>query len=163
MTGPRNTVDLAEAKRIIRSYEGRKIVLIPLLQEIQAHYGYVPEEAVALIADAFGILSVEIYGVLTFYAQFYLEPRGEHTIKVCQGTACYILGGRDILDHVSRRLDIVPEETTDDGFFTLETVACLGCCGMGPVVAVDGNLHGNMTVQGVDQILDAFIKPEKVA
>ena len=128
-----------DIKKIIVPYRNREGVLIPVLQEIQKIYGYVPQESVDMISKELKIFPVEIYGILTFYAQFYMHPGGRHIIKVCQGTACYIMGGKDILKHVIVKLGIKIGETTEDEKFSLERVACLGCCGMAPVVMVDND------------------------
>ena len=149
-------IDLSDTRKIVQRYRSKKGVLIPLLQEIQSTYGYVPKESVELISKELGIYPIEIYGILTFYAQFYLEPRGRHTIKVCQGTACYIMGGKEILDHISDRLRIGVGETTKDGLFSLERVACLGCCGMGPVVVIDNDFYGRCAIQNVGKLLDEY-------
>ena len=149
-------VDLSDAKRVIRQYRGKKTKLIPLLQDIQAIYGYVPQESVELIAKELSVYPVGIYGILTFYGQFYLTQRGRHTIKVCQGTACHVMGGREILDYLSDKLGINEGETTRDGVFSLERVACLGCCGMAPVVVIDGNFYGRCTVKKVDKLLNKY-------
>jgi len=149
-------VDLADTKKIIQRYRGEKGALIPLLQDIQAVYGYVPAESVELISKELSIYPVKIYGVLTFYTQFYLTPRGRHTIKVCQGTACHVMGGKTILDHMSDKLGINVGETTADDMFSLERVACLGCCGMAPVILIDEDFHGRCTVQKADKLLDDY-------
>lgn len=154
------SVDLSKTKKLIKKHGRKKGVLIPLLQDIQKEYGYVPEEAVELVSKELGIFPVEIYGVLTFYAQFYLTPRGKHTIRVCQGTACHVMGGKEILDYLSNKLDIKDGETTEDGIFSLERVACLGCCGMAPVVQVDEDFYGNCTIQKMDEMLEKYRKEE---
>jgi len=150
------SVDLSKTKKLIQKHGKKKGVLIPLLQDIQKEYGYVPEEAVNLVAKELNIFPVEIYGVLTFYTQFYLTPRGKHTIRVCQGTACHVMGGKEILDYLSTKLNIKDGETTKDGQFSLERVACLGCCGMAPVVQVDDDFYGNCTIQMMDEMLDKY-------
>lgn len=155
------SVDLSKTKKLIEKHGRKKGVLIPLLQDIQKEYGYVPHEAVELVAEELNIFPVEIYGVLTFYAQFYLTPRGKHTIRVCQGTACHVMGGKEILDYLSNKLKIDEGETTKDGAFSLERVACLGCCGMAPVVQVDDDFYGNCTIQKMDKMLDKYIKEEQ--
>jgi NADH-quinone oxidoreductase subunit E len=152
------SVDLSKTKKLIKKYGRKKGILIPLLQDIQKEYGYVPEEAVDLVSKELGIFPVEIYGVLTFYTQFYLTPRGKHTIRVCQGTACHVMGGKEILDYLSNKLDIKDGETTEDGMFSLERVACLGCCGMAPVVQVDDDFYGNCTIQMMDEMLEKYKK-----
>ena len=147
---------LFETKKIIERYRGKKGALIPLLQDVQGHYGYVPKEAIDLIAKELSIYHVEIYGILTFYAQFYLQPRGKHIIRICLGTACHVMGGKDIMDYLSEKLGICEGETTRDGLFTIERVACLGCCGMAPVVVIDETFYGNITQQKFDEILDQY-------
>jgi len=146
-------VDLTDTKKIIQRYRNQKGVLIPLLQDIQAVYGYVPAESIELISKELSIYPVKIYGILTFYTQFYLAPRGRHTIKVCQGTACHVMGGKEILDYLSDKLGISEGGTTADGMFSLERVACLGCCGMAPVVVIDNHFYGRSTIQEVDKLL----------
>lgn len=149
-------IDLSDTKKIIQRYRKEKSVLIPLLQDIQAVYGYVPAESIELISRELSIYPVKIYGILTFYTQFYLTPRGRHTIKVCQGTACHVMGGKDILDYISDRLGISEGETTTDGMFSLERVACLGCCGMAPVVVIDNHFYGKCTIQRAGKLLDNY-------
>jgi len=148
--------DLSDIKKIIQKYRKKKGTLIPILQDIQAIYGYVPEESIELISRELSIYPVDIYGILTFYTQFHLTPRGKHTIKVCQGTACHVMGGKEILDYLSDKLGISEGETTKDGMFSLERVACLGCCGMAPVVVIDNNFYGRCTIQKVDKLLDNY-------
>ena len=149
-------LDLFGTKKIIQRYRNKKGVLIPLLQDIQAVYGYVPKEAIDLIAKELSFYPVEIYGVLTFYTQFYLIPRGKHIIKVCQGTACHVMGGKEILDYLLGKLGIGEGETTKDGVFSLERVACLGCCGMAPVVMIDNDFYGRCTIQKLDEFLQKY-------
>lgn len=139
-------LDISKLAPVMDEYRGKDGILIPLLQAVQDEYGFVPPEAVALITAEFGIPQVDIFGVLTFYSQFYLTPRGRHTIKACQGTACYIMGGREILEQLKKTLDVSVGETTRDGMFTLETVACLGCCGMAPVINIDDKLYGKSSI-----------------
>ncbi|MDP8234075.1 MAG: NADH-quinone oxidoreductase subunit NuoE [Candidatus Saelkia tenebricola] len=155
-------VNLSEAKNIIKKYCAKEGALIPLLQDVQAIYGYVPEEVVELISKELSIFPVEIYGVLTFYAQFYLTPRGKHTIKVCQGTACHVMGGGEILSYLSDTLGIREGETTEDGIFSLERVACLGCCGMAPVIMVDNDFYGKCTIKKMEDILSNYQKEKSI-
>lgn len=149
-------LDLSKTKKIIESYRGKKGILIPLLQDIQKEYGYVPKDSIKLIAEAFDLYPSEIYGVLTFYTQFYTTPRGKHTIKVCQGTACHVMGGKALLDYISDKLQIDEGETTKDKLFSLERVACLGCCGMAPVIMVDEEFYGGCDFKKVDQIIQKY-------
>jgi len=148
--------DLSDIKKIIQKHHQKKGILIPILQDIQAIYGYVPEESIELISRELSIYPVDIYGILTFYTQFHLTPPGKHTIKVCQGTACHVMGGKEILDYLSDKLRISEGETTRDGMFSLERVACLGCCGMAPVVVIDNNFYGRCTIQKVDKLLNDY-------
>lgn len=127
--------------------------LIPLLQKAQSSLGYISPEVVEEISGALEISESEVYGVATFYAEFKLFKPGEHNIKVCMGTSCYLKGGRRLLDHLMRRLDIKPGETTKDGKFSLETVACLGCCSKSPVMSVDGIIYGDLSPSQADSIL----------
>jgi len=149
-------VNSSDIKKIIQRYHNKKGILISLLQDIQDTYGYVPAESVELMSRELSIYPVDIYGILTFYAQFRLSPRGRHIIKVCQGTACHVMGGKEILDYLSDKLGISEGETTEDGMFSLERVACLGCCGMAPVVVIDNNFYGRCTIQRIDKLLDNY-------
>ncbi|MGD9873053.1 MAG: NADH-quinone oxidoreductase subunit NuoE [Kiritimatiellia bacterium] len=151
-----SVVNREDVMQIINTFRDQPGALIPLLQAVQKKYSYVPKEAVELIADELGMFPVDIYGVLTFYAQFYLEPRGRHTIRVCEGTACYIMGGKDILDRLKTDLGVEESKTTADGRFYLETVACLGCCGMAPAMMIDEDFYGNCTAGQLDGILKKY-------
>jgi len=149
-------VDLSHTRILIEKYSQKKGALIPLLQDIQAAYGYVPDEAVQLVAQALSIFPVEIYGVLTFYTQFYLTPRGKHTIRVCQGTACHVMGAKGLFDYLLDRLEVEEGGTTEDGFFSVERVACLGCCGMAPAVMIDDDFYGRCTIQNIEETWDKY-------
>jgi len=149
-------IDISETKKIIERHRGAKGALIPLLQGVQDIYGYVPAESIDLISKELSLYPVKIYEVLTFYSQFHLKPRGRHTIKVCQGTACHVMGGKEILDYLSDKLRIKEGETTKDAKFSLERVACLGCCGMAPVVVIDDDFHGNCAIRKMSEILEKY-------
>lgn len=149
-------IDLSHARTLIEQYSKKTGALIPLLQEIQAVYGYVPDEAVQLVAQELSIFPVEIYGVLTFYTQFYLMPRGKHTIKVCQGTACHVMGAKSLFDYLLDKLGIEEGQTTQDGLFTVERVACLGCCGMAPVIMIGEDFYGHCTIQNIEETLNKY-------
>ena len=153
-------VDPSDIKKIIQQYRKKKGILISLLQDIRAIYGYVPEESIELISKELSIYPVEIYGILTFYTQFYLTPRGRHTIKVCQGTACHVMGGQEILDYLSDKLVINKDDTSADSMFSLERVACLGCCGMAPVIVINNNFYGKCTIQKVDTLMKEYRSEE---
>ena len=129
--------------------------LIPILQQIQKAYGYLPPEILQELCNRTGIAASQVYGVVTFYEQFYLEPHGRHTLKCCRGTACHVRGGPEIIRAVKRSLCIEPGETTEDMEFTFETVACLGACALAPVMVVDGVYYGKMTSRKVNFVLDS--------
>lgn len=145
---------------LIEKHGRGRDALIPLLQDIQAACGYVPSDAIKWVAKELGIFEVEVYEVLTFYAQFRLAPRGKHVIKICLGTACHVMGGQDIFNYVSQRLGVGAGGTTKNKMFTLERVACLGCCGMAPVVMIDEEIHGRQTIQSIEKLLDNYLRVE---
>lgn len=146
-------IDLAAANLIIDKFLDMKGALMPVLQEIQDHYGYIPEPCVHLVAERLNVYSSQIYGVLTFYAQFHLEPRGKYIVRVCMGTACHVKGAGRIADTLSERLGIGHAETTGDLKFTIEHVACIGACGMAPVIMVNDATFGSLTVQKLDEVV----------
>jgi NADH:ubiquinone oxidoreductase subunit E len=130
--------------------------LITLLQEIQEQFGYIPPSSLEVLSEKTRTKLSRVYGVVTFYAQFYLEPRGKHIIRCCRGTACHVRGAEKVIGAIKRRLGIEEGETTRDMQFTLETVACLGACALAPVIVVDGTYHGAMTSRKVNRVLDAI-------
>jgi NADH-quinone oxidoreductase subunit E len=138
---------------LLAPYEGERGALIPILQKVQAELGYLPEEAIAEIARFLRVSESEVYGVASFYAQFRFQRQGEHTIKVCQGTACHVRGGQRILEAVERELGIQSEGTTEDYKFSLERVACFGCCALAPVMVVDKTVYGRVTIAKAKQVL----------
>lgn len=139
---------------ILAEYKEEKGALIPILQKVQAKFGYLREVAMLEIATFTGIPESEVYSIATFYNQFSLTPRGKYIVKVCLGTACHIQGGPRILDAVEGELDINPGGTTEDNRFSLERVACVGSCGLAPVVMVDENVYGKMTTRKVKEVLE---------
>jgi len=142
---------------ILAPYRGQRGALIPVLQRVQEEMGYLPEEAISEIAFFLGVSESEVYGVATFYAQFRFERQGEHTIKCCQGTACYVQGGRRILEAVEREISIPPGKTTTKDYkFSLERVACFGSCALAPVMVVDKTVYGRMTPDKARQILSEY-------
>jgi NADH-quinone oxidoreductase subunit E len=163
MTQPEPEKNTGEAEQISREtgqvlnkFGKEKHNLIPILQNVQAKLGYLPRQAMAEIALHLGIAPIDVYGVVTFYNQFRLNPPGKHSIRVCLGTACHMKGGYITLDAWKRRLNINPRQTTPDREFDLDTVACVGCCTMAPVVVVDGKPEGRVEPTRVDGILLAF-------
>lgn len=130
--------------------------LMPILQKAQEIYGYLPIEVQKLISDNTGIPMEKIYGVVTFYAQFSLYPKGEYTISVCLGTACYVKGAGDIYDKLQEKLGIAGGECTADGKFSLEACRCIGACGLAPVLTVNEDVYGRLTVDDVDKIIEKY-------
>ncbi len=145
-----------ETKRILNGFSRKRLSLIPILQKVQGKLGYLPREAMTEIAEYLDIPAIDVYGVVTFYNQFRLNPPGKHSIRVCLGTACHMKGGYITLDAWKRRLGINPRETTEDREFDLDTVACVGCCTMAPVTVVDDKPEGGVEPTRVDGILLAF-------
>lgn len=143
-------------QRAMKDLGEKEGALIPLLQRVQSDLGYISPEAVEEIADALDISESEVFGVATFYAEFKLFKPGEHNIKVCMGTSCYLRGGKRLLDHLTRKLGIKPGSTTKDDRFSLETVACLGCCSRSPVMSVDGVIYGDLSPSHADSILSGL-------
>ena len=139
---------------IRQEFKGEREDLIPVLQRVQEQDGYLRPEAIRSISRWMKISENEIFGVATFYAQFRFHPPGEHHIKICLGTACHVRGGQEILAMTQARLDIKPGETTADGKYDLERVACLGCCALAPVVAFDDKFHSQMSVLKVQRLLE---------
>lgn len=127
--------------------------LIPILQDIQETYNYLPEEIIRVVADKLEMPCRDVYGVATFYRSFSFVPKGKHVLTVCVGTACHVRGSTRMADALSRELNILPGETTEDKNFSLETVNCLGCCAIGPIVVADGEYHGEMTTQKAIKIV----------
>lgn len=146
-------IDLAPANMVIDRYITLPGNLMPVLQGIQEEYGYVPKPTIDLVAERLNVYPSQIFGVLTFYAQFHLKPRGRFIIRVCVGTACHVQGAERIVETFFDRLHIGHAETTEDLRFTFEKVACLGACGMAPLAMVNDATYGQMKVQKVDEII----------
>jgi len=130
--------------------------LIPILQKIQDAYGYLPAEILMEVSKLTGLPFSRMYGVATFYEQFHLEPRGRNTIKCCRGTACHVKGGREIAEAIERELGIEEGQTTEDMRFTFETVACLGTCFLAPVVMINNDYFGNVSVSRIKTIIKRY-------
>jgi len=148
--------DLGQIGRIIADYQGQKWALIPLLQEIQQVYGYIPPEAIPSIARGLGLFPSQVQGVITFYEQFHTTPRGKNIVRVCRGTACHVRGGRTILKLVKQSLNIEEGETTPDLRFTLETVPCLGTCFLAPTMMINRDYFGKLVPPKVRSILQHY-------
>lgn len=143
-------------QKLLDSYKGQKGAVIPVLQEAQEIYGYLPKEVMQQISKELNIPFSKIFGVVTFYAQFHLKPRGRNIIRVCQGTACHVRGAAKVFDAVSKKLGVGKNGTTEDLRYTLETVACLGACGLAPVMMVNNDTHGRLTPDVAVGILEKY-------
>lgn len=130
--------------------------LMPVLQGAQKIYGYLPAEVQQIIADKMEVSLEEVYGIVTFYSQFSLNPKGKYQISVCLGTACYVKGSQKILDRISEKLGIGPGEITPDGKFSLDSTRCIGACGLAPVMVVNGDVYGRLTEDDVDKIMAKY-------
>jgi NADH-quinone oxidoreductase subunit E len=139
------SVDLGLIDHLLEKYKGKKGNMIPVLQGAQEIFGFIPTEAFIKISRETGLKLSEMYGVATFYAQFRLNPVGKHIIKVCHGTACHVQNANSITDAIQEALNVKDGETTADNFFTLESVACLGCCSLAPVMMISGDTFGKLT------------------
>ncbi len=130
--------------------------LIPLLQSAQDSYGYIPEKAIYYISEVVNIPAAEIYGVITFYSQFRLKPLGKNVIRICEGTACHVNGAKNILRVLGNELGIAVGETSEDGVFSLQSVACLGCCSLAPVMMINDETYGNLDPEKTKQVLKKY-------
>ncbi len=146
----------AKLMEVIAKYKDSKGALIPVLHEAQEIYGYLPIEVQTMIAEGLDVPLSKVYGVVTFYAQFSLYPKGKYNIAVCLGTACYVKGSGDIIDKFKQLLNIEVGECTPDGKFSLEATRCIGACGLAPVLTVNEEVYGRLTVDDVDDILAKY-------
>jgi NADH-quinone oxidoreductase subunit E len=142
-----------EIKTIVESYGRDKAFLVPILQDIQARNNYLPRELLVELAEELAIPHSLVFSVATFYKAFSLTPRGKHIVSVCLGTACHVRGAPRVLDALERTLSIKPGTTGEDGQFTLETVNCVGACALGPIVVVDGEYNGQMTLAKTEKLV----------
>ncbi|MBW1841347.1 MAG: NADH-quinone oxidoreductase subunit NuoE [Deltaproteobacteria bacterium] len=150
-------IDYMELDRIIEEDFGNdKENLIMIIQAIQRRYNYLPKPALAYLATSIGVPLSQIYGVATFYSTFSLEPRGRNIVSICLGTACHVRGGERVKERIEESLNIGDGETTEDMRFTFESVRCIGCCSLGPVVKINEDTHGNISSNQVNKILDTY-------
>ena len=156
-------IDWKKIEGIIDKYRDQKKALIPLLQEIQEEFGYIPPESIESIAEALGLFPSQVQGVITFYAGFSLEPKGKYIVRVCRGTACHVKGGRSILRVVRKELELDEGETSQDYQFTLETVACLGTCFLAPTLMVNQETFGKLSPPKITSILTQYGKEKEEA
>ncbi len=156
MTRTRKTTkaDLKKIDAIIGNYRGQRWGLIPLLHDVQMAVGYIPPQAMPRIASGLGLFPSQVQGVISFYTQFYTEPRGKNIVRVCRGTACHVRGGKTILKLVKQELGLEEGETSPDLEYTLETVACIGVCALAPNIVINQDTHGNLNPKKVARLFE---------
>jgi NADH:ubiquinone oxidoreductase subunit E len=145
---------LKKIDTIIGNYQGQRWGLIPLLHDVQLAVGYIPPEAIPRIASGLGLFPSQVQGVISFYSQFYTEPRGKNIVRVCRGTACHVRGGKTILKLVKQELGLEEGETSPDLEYTLETVACIGVCALAPNIVINQETHGNLNPKKVARLFE---------
>jgi len=145
-----------ELNRAIALYKDKKGALMPVLQAAQSIYGYMPGEVQKMVAEGMGVSLSAIYGIVTFYSQFHQEPKGEHMISICLGTACYVKGAGKILERFEKELGIKDGQCTPDGKFSLDATRCVGACGLAPVISISGDVYGKLTEDRVPEILSNY-------
>lgn len=156
-SSPEMNIDFRKLDDIIENdFGSSKENLIMILQAIQRQYNYLPRPALNYLSTKIGIPYSQIYGVATFYATFSLEPRGRNIISLCTGTACHVRGAERIREQITGNIQIKDGQTTQDGRFTLETVRCIGCCSLGPVVKINEDMHGRISTDEVEKVLDQY-------
>ena len=154
-------IDWDKLNTIIHAHKGEKWGLIPLLQEIQENFGYIPPESIESVAKALNLFPSQVQGVITFYAGFSLKPKGKYVLKLCRGTACHVKGSRSILRTMQKELGLQEGETSPDYQFSLETVACLGACFLAPTMMVNLNYFGKLAPSRITSILDQYKKDQE--
>lgn len=149
-----------EMQELLKNYSQDKSNLIQILNEVQEKYGYIPKQSQIEISNYLKIPMAEIYGVITFYSRFTLEPKGKYNISVCLGTACFVKGSQALLDRLKERLKIDEGQTTTDGKFSIDATRCVGACGLAPVFTINNEVYGKATVKKLDEVLDEYMKKE---
>lgn len=158
---PATARQFAKVMQIVDQFDHDPAKLVAILQAVQEEYRYLPEEVMTFVATALDIPPARVYGVATFYSHFALEPKGKYVIRVCDGTACHVKGSQDIVDAIVDRLQLPRgKRTTGDMLFTLETVSCLGACGLAPAVVINETIHGQMTPAGTVALIDRIAAEE---
>jgi len=145
-----------KVKELIEHYGRKKTALMPILHDVQEHYGYIPQAAQDLIAAELKIPISDVYGLITFYARFSLVPQGKNKVSICMGTACYVKGAENILNAVRKNLGIESGGTTEDGLFSIEETYCIGACGLAPVVRINEDVYGKITREQVEVVLSKY-------
>ena len=147
---------VAQINEICDRYANEKTPLMMILSDIQKEYGYIPLDVQELVSERTGISVAEIYGVVTFYSFFSLQPKGKYVIGCCLGTACYVKGAQQVIDKFSEILGIKPGETTKDGMFTIDALRCIGACGIAPAVTINGKVYPKVSIDAVKSIVDSY-------
>lgn len=145
-----------QLRAVIKNHEGQEGAAIPVLHEAQEIYGYLPLEVQTIIAEELNVPLAEIYGIVTFYTQFSLYPKGKYQIGVCLGTACYVKGSGDILERIKKQLGVEVGECSEDGRFSIDATRCIGACGLAPVITINDDVYGRLAVEDVDDILKKY-------
>lgn len=145
---------MSQLQKVLSQFQGKEDELIPILQQTQVEFGYLSKENMAAIADFIRVPKSRVYGVATFYAQFRFSPIGRNHILACRGTACHVKGAPRLLDEIKKQLQVEEGETTKDGKFSFETVACIGACGLAPTMVINGKTYGRLTPKKVAEILE---------
>jgi NADH-quinone oxidoreductase subunit E len=160
-TGVAGTIPDMESRLdpLIEKYRGKQGAAIPLLADVQKEVGYVAREAVEYVGEKLSISPAELFGVATFYAMFRFQPQGKYVVRLCRGTACHVQGSARVLEQLERSLEIHDGETTKDLMFTLQCVACLGCCSLAPVMMVNDEVHGRLTPEKAVEVLQGVVTP----
>lgn len=149
-----------ELSKMLSKYTRDKDNLIKVLEEVQTKYGYIPKAAQLQVADYLKMPLAEVYGVITFYSRFTTKPKGKYNVAICLGTACFVKGSKEILERAKARLNIDEGQTTSDGKFSIDTVRCVGACGLAPVFMVNEEVYGKATVKKFDEVMDEYMKKE---
>lgn len=158
---PETARKFSQVCAILEKYHHEPTKLIAILQAVQEEYRYLPEEVMTFVATALEIPPARVYGVATFYSHFALEPKGKYVIRVCDGTACHVKGSMDLVDTIAQKIKLPKgKKTTEDLLFTLETVSCLGACGLAPAVVINEDVHGQMTPESTGALLDRICAEE---
>ena len=149
-----------ETIEICEQFKQEKDNLIAILNEIQVKYGYIPKESQLVVSEYLNIPLAEIYGVITFYSRFTLIPKGKYNVSICMGTACFVKGSKELLERAKKKLNLEEGKTSADGKFSLDTMRCVGACGLAPVFTINNEVYGNATVKKIDEVLDKLMKED---
>lgn len=141
---------------LLKKNKGKSGNIMPVLQKTEEIFGYIPEACIKHVSKTLDLPESKIYGIITFYSQFSLTPRAKYNINVCLGTACFVLGAQTVLDKVLDKLKVKPGQMTEDGKWIVTTCRCLGCCGLAPVLTINGEVYGNVKISDIDRILDSY-------